>query len=156
MEGTGLHVCMAYGQRGAGGTGDWQSPGLQASLELTFLQANKWLFRSADMPRLSAEGMQEGPSWGILRFQHPATWWMSERPRQKEVVERTDIFAILLYIYNKLKQLQQFGLSQCSDLHMASFIQCVKKVLIFLLHLEVSLTSKDFGSAYILKVAIPI
>lgn len=154
MEGTGLHVCMAYGQRGAGGTGDWHSPGLQASLELTFLQANKWLFISADMPRLRGAGRSilgdsEAPTSSHLM----AEWETSAKGGGR----RDWHFCNFAIYINKLKQLQQFGLSQCSDLHMASFIQCVKKkVLIFPLHLEVSLTSKDTGSAYLLKVAIPI
>lgn len=58
---------------------------------------------------------------------------------------------------NKPKLPQQFDLSQCSELHVAPFMQYLRrKVLIFPLHLEASLTSKDTGSAHPLKVTTPI
>lgn len=58
---------------------------------------------------------------------------------------------------NELNLPQQLDLSRCSDLHVASFTERLRrKVLIFPPHLEVSLVSKDIGSAHPLKVTTPI
>lgn len=108
---------------------------------------------------------QTMPVWWV-RAVHPGGFWGPHawpldgrvRDRGRGRREKALTFCNFSLYKNKLQLLHQFDLSQCSDLCLASFIQCLKrKVLIFPLHLEkVSWASKDIGSAHPLKVATPI